>query len=128
MSGKAKLTLMVLVFALVGTGCQYFFAKPSDTVKNFYRHIEAGEADAALSLISAGSPLAMMPQAKIKAGIAAQSIEYKKKQGIASIEILDEQITGDIAVVKGVLKFNNGESSSFEGTLVKENGAWKIVK
>lgn len=128
MNSKARLTLAILVFALIGTGCQYLFAKPSDTVKKFYRHIEAGETDAALSLISAGSPLAMMPQAKIKAAMAAQSIEYKKKQGIASIDILDEQINGEVAVVKGELKFNNGGSSKFEGTLAKENGAWKIVK
>lgn len=128
MSGKARLTLAVLTFALIGTGCQYLFAKPSDTVKKFYKHVEAGEVDAAISLISPNSPVAMLPPAKIKAGIAEQSLGFKKKQGIASIEIQDEQINGEIAVVKGVVKFNDGTSTNFETTLAKENGAWKIMK
>ena len=128
MNRKTIGTLCVVIFTLVGSGCGFLFSKPSGTVKKFYKNVEAGELDAAIALFSKNSEINVLGPAKVKAGLTSQSQEFKKRKGIDSINIQDEQINGEIAVVRGTLKFNDGSSVPFESTLNKEDGKWKIVK
>jgi len=128
MKRNASSIAAIAVFLLAILSCQLFSAKPSSTIKKFYRHVEAGELDDAMALLSRSSAVATIGPAKVKAGLAEQTAAIKKKRGIASIDIQDEQINGETAVVKGSVKFNDGSSDSFEGGLIKEDGAWKIAK
>ena len=128
MNRKTVGTLCVVFFTLVGAGCGFLFAKPSGTVKKFYKNVESGELDAAIALFSKTSEVNMFGPAKVKAGLTSQSQEFKKRKGIDSISITDEQINGEIGVVRGTVKFNDGSSVGFDSTLNKEDGNWKIVK
>ena len=128
MNNKLTSALAVMMLVLVGFSCSYFSAKPSGTVKKFYRHVEAGELDAAMALLSHTSAVAMLGPAKVKAGLAEQTRAIKNKKGISSIDIQDEQINGETASVSGTVKFGDGTSESFSTVLMKEDGTWKITK
>ena len=128
MSSKATSALAIAILLLAGISCQYFFAKPSGTVKSFYLKIEAGELDAVIGLLARSSPMKMLGDDKLKAALAQQTAEIRKKLGISSFTIRDEQVKGETAVVKGTVHFKNGTADDFEMNLVKEDGAWKIVK
>lgn len=127
-SSKGTSALAIAILLFVGISCSSLFAKPSGTVKSFYLKIEAGELDAVIGLLARSSPMKMLGDDKLKAALAQQTAQIKKKQGISSITIQDEQVKGETAVVKGTVHFKNGTSDDFETSLVKEDGAWKIVK
>lgn len=127
-SSKSTSALAIAILLLIVISCTSLFAKPSGTVKNFYLKIEAGELDAAIGMLSRSSPMTMLGPDKLKAALAQQTAQIRKKQGISSIKIQDEQVKGETAVVKGTVNFKNGTSDDFETSLVKEDGVWKIVK
>jgi hypothetical protein len=57
------------------------------------------------------------------------SEEYDKKQGLKSIEIVEEKVAEDgmTATVKYKLLFNNGTDSNDKVDLKKVNGDWLII-
>lgn len=55
MKGKVYLFTLVIFLASFAVGCNYIqrrINRPSETVKEFYKHLEAGNADEAAKLMS----------------------------------------------------------------------------
>ena len=127
----------ILIFSLFIAGCgvvqqvSNFNSKPSDIAKKMYREIEAGNTDAFLALVAEGGELSEQlntPDKKdVSDGLAKMAADTKARKGIASVDIQNEEIKGDNANVNGNVRFNDGSSAPFRMTMVKQNGAWKIL-
>ena len=125
MTNASRILLVLFVLAalaVVGCGAP----GPADTVAHFYRHVEAGEVDAAADLFSE-QITALITREKLKTALAEQTREMKDKGGIASIEILSEEITGEVADVRIRVEYGNGETEEQDIHLTEIDGAWKLA-
>lgn len=112
------LPLLLLTLA----GCA---ATPEGTVRSFHRAIERGDADQALSYMSAALR-GMLSTEKMKQGIREQSEAIKKCGGIKAIDVT---LTGEGDTRSGSSKVTfTGDCPADEDdvTLVKEEGKWKL--
>lgn len=98
---------------------------PSSAVKSFYRAVEKGDTDTAISLITP-ELVGLVGENKIRAGLQDQGLKIKQKGGISDIEIRDEAVVGEIATLTAVLTFGDGSSDTEKTKLRKMNGSWKI--
>ncbi|HET9227497.1 MAG TPA: DUF4878 domain-containing protein [Thermoanaerobaculia bacterium] len=98
---------------------------PSSAVKSFYRAVEKGDTDTAISLITP-ELVGLVGENKIRAGLQDQGLKIKQKGGISAIEIRDEAVVGEIATLTAVLTFGDGSSDTEKTKLRKMNGEWKI--
>ena len=125
MTNASRLLRVLLVFAVLAVvGCGK--AGPADTVEHFYRHVEAGEIDAAADLFS-DQITALINREKLKTGLAEQTREMKEKGGIASFEVLSEEITGQVADVRIRVVYGNGETEQQDIHLTEIDGVWKLA-
>ena len=118
------LFVLFVLAALAVVGCGA--SGPADTVEHFYRYVEAGEVDAAADLFS-DQVTALINREKLKTGLAEQTREMKEKGGIASFEILSEDITGQVADVRIRVEYGNGESEEQDIHLTEVDGDWKLA-
>ena len=118
------LSVLFVMAGLFIVGCGA--AGPADAVENFYYHVEAGEVEAAADLFS-DQITALIPRDKLKTGLAEQTREMKEKGGIASFEVLSEEITGEVADVQIRVEYGNGESEEQEIQLTLIDGEWKLA-
>lgn len=121
---KQLLTALLLVcsFTLVGCGGG---ASPGDTVTQFARAMEAGDAEKMKELcpdlektLGSGMIDKMATQMKDEA---------EANGGIDSITIDKEEINGDTAKVTATVTNGNGDSNTEDFELKKEDGKWVIV-
>ena len=98
---------------------------PSAAVNNFYRAVEKGDTDTAISLITP-EVVGLIGENKIRAGLQEQGLKIRQKGGIASIELRDEAVVGEIATLTAVLTYGDGSSDTEKTKLRKMNGEWKI--
>lgn len=98
---------------------------PSSAARNFYRAVEKGDTDAAISLISP-QVVGMIGVNKIKSGLQEQGLKMKEKGGISKIETKDETIVGEAAKLTVVLTFGNGTVETENLKLKKFEGKWTI--
>jgi Domain of unknown function (DUF4878) len=120
---KLKLLLLLTIAAsLVGCG---LFGSPSKAMKNFYYALEAGRLDDAMKMVSSQTKGSMGEQ-KLRAVLSDLTGKIKERGGIDSIEITNEEVTGQIADVSGTVTYGNGTSEAFTQKLFKEDGEWKV--
>jgi hypothetical protein len=114
----------VIGLVLVLSGCG-LFSGPSRTTKDFYRHLESGNLDKAMTLVSSRVKNGMGVD-KLRVGLGQATRAIKQHGGIDSIDITREEITGEIADVLGTIKYKDGTIENLTEKLVKENGDWKL--
>ena len=99
---------------------------PSGTVDAFYHFVEAGKYDQAFACFSAQTR-AVFPAEKVKAILVEQSKKQKAGGGLKSIAFSDEKVTGEAASITAATTLKNGETTSENINLVREDGKWLIV-
>ncbi|MBM3163458.1 MAG: DUF4878 domain-containing protein [Chlorobi bacterium] len=105
-------------------GCSLFNTGPSSVVKKFFYSVEAGKTEDAINLLSTETK--QMFGGKFNAYIAQQTVDIKKKGGIASIET-QESITGDTARVTYTVTYGDGSTEEGKNDLIKQDGKWKMT-
>lgn len=116
--------IVLIGVLIVSAGCGLFSSGPGQTVKNFYYAVESGKIDEARNLLSA--QVAAAYGAKLSQALVQASEDIKQRGGITSIDILTEDVNGDIANVTSKTTFGNGQSTTDASRLLKEDGEWKI--
>ena len=123
---KTKFFLVIILLSLfAGTSCNPFTPGPAQTVKNFYRAIEAGKIEEAMALLS-NRVVQNLGKDKIQRGLTEQAREMKEKGGIQSITIIEEDIVGDTAEISFRITPGNGEVMEETIDMIKENDKWKL--
>jgi hypothetical protein len=117
-----KLSLLVigalLLIACGGGG-------PGATVKQFYTLVEDGKVNEAMELMAPG--IKDMMQAMGGATVFGEGTkEIKEKGGIDQINILKEEVTGEIAEVEVEVVYGDGSKDTETMQLTKVDGEWKI--
>ncbi len=115
---------IILIFAMVYFGCGSANTPP-DVAKEFLTKIEKGDKGA-VNLMHSGL-ISMMGKEKLEKGLMDESEKMNKKGGIASIDILEEKINEDDAVLKVKVNYKDGSNKTEKMNLIKENGDWKIT-
>ena len=121
---KSKTCFLILVsFIMFFSGC--VGSSPSKTVKEFYSAIDHGNISKATGLFS-NRVIQTFGLSKLQQTIEFQLKAVENSGGIDSIEIIDEQIFGDTALVNIEVTYGNGNVIREDVQLVKEDGNWKI--
>ena len=122
---QVKLALLGVLSCLLLTACGGG-GGPGDTVVNFYKAVAKGDTETAKKYIDPaelsgekGQMLSMMVP-KMKAML-------DEKEGLKSIKVVDEKITGDTATVKVEFKFGDGTTESETGQVKKIKGKWYLA-
>lgn len=100
-------------------------SSPSATIKTFYNAVSKGETEEAMGLVSQQT-VSMIGKEKLRAGLQEATRKMLAKGGLQGIEIADEKVAGDVAVVTALLKYGNGTQEREVNALAKENGAWRL--
>ncbi len=100
---------------------------PSETVQEFTRAAELGDADGMLKVTSSKAPGMDRMRLGLRIGASDIAKQFASKGGIDGVDVLDEQITGDTAKVTATTRYGNGQSATEVIDLVLEDGSWKIV-
>lgn len=115
--------LILLASLTVGlTGCQ---PSPGGTVRSFFVDLEKGEINEATDALSNSSVDGYMGS-KIKMALSEVPASFDERGGIKNIEILDENVNGDLATVSYRINFKDDTSEEGVMDLVKEDDGWKI--
>jgi predicted SnoaL-like aldol condensation-catalyzing enzyme len=120
---KVKLFIAVAIMLsmmLIGCGNQQ-----DKIVINFFKSLEAGKLDEALSYLSKPTRK-RVEDAGGKPALAASADVFKKHKGIKQIKITRRDVTGETATIVYCYIFNDGSKVDDYLPLVKENGEWKI--
>lgn len=100
---------------------------PSETVQEFTRAAELGDADGMLRVTSSKAPGMDRMRLGLRLGAADIKKQFESKGGIDGVDVLDEQINGDTSKVTATTRYGNGQSATEIIDLVLEDGSWKIV-
>lgn len=98
---------------------------PSSAVESFYRAMEKGDTEAAVSFLHP-SFVKMLGEEKLRAALSESALKLKEKGGIKDIEVTEDSVAGEAAHVTAVLKYGNGTQDMEKHALVKEDGRWYI--
>jgi hypothetical protein len=110
--------LIALLFSGSGSG-------PGGTAQDFFWALEQGNVEEARGLM--GSQLrALLSDDKLDMVLARNRAELQQRDGLKDIEIVQETINGERAVVQLKLVYGNGVTDTQNVNLVQEEGAWKI--
>ena len=123
---KTTILFLVALMALALAGCSVFRPGPGDVVKQFIRHVEAGETTEAAALLS-GDLANNLGQDKLRRVLAEQTRQIQSKGGISNIEIVSEDVLGETAEVTAVTTYGNGSSQRENSKLIQKDGEWKIT-
>jgi hypothetical protein len=107
MKSKIHFLILVICFSSFGIGCgaiQRRVYRPAQTVKEFYKHLEAGNADEAAKLFYANGIERLGGHDEFRKYIAEESKAIREAGGIESLSIEQENIRGDIARVDVLVK------------------------
>ena len=115
----------LIVLGLCLAGCSGA-SSPSGVVKEFYKYAAAGRVNDAFELLSKEGQELLKQNAGGTAALAELTKEINDKGGIKAIEILNEEIIGDTATVKFVIRFGNGSTEQEDEKPIKEGGKWKL--
>ncbi len=98
---------------------------PGATVEEFHYAIEKGEISEATNLLSS-TVIDSIGEEKIKTGMSQAVRNLQDKQGIESIKITEEKITGEVANVSYTITYGDDTEEDNIAQLIKEDGEWKI--
>lgn len=99
---------------------------PSATVVRFHQNLEQGKIEDAMAQLSSRIR-ASIPDTKLRPALEKATDDIKAKGGIKKINILKEDVTGEIAHIEYQILFNNGDTRRENTSLSKENKVWKIT-
>lgn len=122
---KHPSTATVLTLVLVGLLAGACARGPAQTVESFYRHVEDGELDAAIELISQGT-LSQLGEDKMRAALRQATQDIQEKGGIDKIEVVEEKTTGEVSEVTVVIHYGDNSTSRESVDLVQEDGDWRL--
>jgi len=114
---------LVLV-GLIMAGCAASSA--GGTVKQFHRHVEKGEIEAASEMVT-GALVWMIGQEKVEAALVAESKEISEKGGFARLDIVSEETVGTVSEVVVRVTYGNGEIEEEDYELTKIDGRWMLT-
>lgn len=124
----------MICLAAFAVGCNYIqrrLNRPSETVKEFYKHLKAGNADEAAKLMSKeGLFKGMGGMEGFRKHVAQQSDLIRQKGGIESLTINKETINGEIAEVDVILKLRQNKDDwrpNFSLGWGPESTGWEIA-
>ena len=115
---------LITASSLAFYGC--FKSGPGKTVEKFYSAIEKGEIDNAIGFMSS-STTSTFGEDKMRLFMNEGVKQIKEKQGIKSIKIDSEEITGDTATVNYTITYGDETTENDTLDLIKEEGQWKIA-
>jgi len=116
----------MLVFGLVLSGCS-LGNSPSGVVKKFYNYAAAGKVNDAFNMISNEGQNVLNQYGGGVSSVAKLTERIRSKGGIKSIKITDEQIIGDTATVKFIIKYGDGSTEQDDEKPIKQDGKWKLT-
>lgn len=121
------LTTTVLVSSIsVINACGLIGGGPDQAVKDFYKHLENGETNAAVDLMS-DDVTDNFGRGKLRTGLSEVRDEIDDRDGIRRINIDDEDISDEHATITYTVEFNDRTERTETTNLVKEEGEWKIT-
>jgi hypothetical protein len=112
--------------SLLLTACGPRVSAPAQTLKDFNYHIEAEETTEARELLSEDIQ-AMLPAEKMSLVVAEAAGEMEQRGGIDAIQIDEEEIDDDTALITFTLQFGDGSEESATERLVREEDGWRIA-
>jgi len=125
------LSLVIASFLFITTSCgTSSSSSPGDISKKILKNTEKGNFDAVIAVFSTdGKELSDEDKAILTAMLQMGQEEIKKKDGIKSIEIIEEDINeaGDEATVNLKIICGNGEEKTETNKFVMEDGEWKYT-
>lgn len=132
-----KLTLLLGLVAFVFTiGIQSCGSgaggnTPGATVKKSLNLMAEKKLDKVMELYvkKDGTALTKEEIGKMTGLLSLATAELDKKQGIKSLDIIEEKISedGKTANVKWKITYGNGEVDEEDGDLINVNGDWKLI-
>jgi len=122
MSSKHYVWVPMLIAALAA-GCSA--QGPEAVARAFYNHLEDGEIEAAIDLLSSQT-VGQIPREKLRAGFREVALDIEKKGGIDELELVDQTVKGEIARLSMAVRYGNGSTENETVVLVREDGAWRI--
>jgi hypothetical protein len=122
---KARISLFVLILAVLFGLTSCGGSSPTATVKNFYKYVERGQYEKAASLFSSQS-LNTYGLQKLESMLQMQASQIQQSGGIDNFKVTDETIVNDQAVVYFEITTGDGAVTPGSVNLVREDGGWKI--
>ena len=123
------LSLVIASFLFFGTSCgTSSSSSPSDLSIKLIKDMEKGNVDAVIAVFSTqGKELTDEDKAKLNAMILMGQEKAKKKGGIKSVKVIEEDINeeGDKATVKLEIVYGDGSENTQADKFVMEDGKWK---
>jgi len=111
--------ILAMGLALVGCG-----AGPGDTIKAWSSAMNEGKYSEVEQYLSKN---VLAASKQVGDGAIKQMADGMTNNGtLSKIEIESEEVNGDRATVKFKVHFKDGSVEPGEGTLVKEEGKWKV--
>jgi ketosteroid isomerase-like protein len=104
--------------------CSVITPSPEETVRRFYRALEAGDTRAVSELLSAESRHALGD--KLSLIVRETKDEIADGGGVKALEILAVRTDGHTATVEVRTVLRNGDTDTETISLVREDGAWRI--
>lgn len=129
---KLKIYFLALAICLssLGVGCkaiQRRISRPAETVKEYYKHLEAGNADEAAKLFYDTGIERLGGSDGFRKYIAEESKAIREAGGIESLNIEREYIHGELADVDVLVKTRKGSAVKFRYELGwPSTNEWKI--
>ena len=126
------LSLVIASFLFFTTSCgtSSSSSSPGDISKKMFKDIEKGDVDAVIAIFSTkGEEITDEEKEEFTSMTKMLQNEFEKRDGIKSIEIIEEDINkaGDKAEVEFKIIFVNGEEESVAHKYVMEDGKWKFL-
>lgn len=98
---------------------------PRSAVKAFYDAVEEGRVEDALKMVSS-QVTSSIGIDKTRAALQSATREIHDKGGLKSLDIVKEDVVGEVAEVEVRIHYGNGTEETEKVKVVKENGEWKI--
>lgn len=121
----------VLTIGLQSCGGGGIGNSPGATVKKSINLMAEKKYDKVVSMYvkSDGTALTEEEKGKMLGLMNMANAELTKKQGVKTLDIIEEKISedGKTASVKWKITYGNGETEDNDGKLIKVNGDWKFI-
>lgn len=117
--------LVLLGLFVVVMNCS-LVESPSTVVKQFYKLAADGKLNDAYELISKEGKELLKNLGGGAMAIGQLTQKIKNQKGIKNMEILKEEIQGDLAIVNVKITYGDGSSGTETEKLIKENGKWRL--
>lgn len=105
-------------------------SSPGDISVEFLKNIEKGDTEAVIAVFANnGKEMSAEDLAKLNGLILMSQEEVLKKEGIKSIEVVEEKISedGNTANVKLKVFYGNGSDDTQDYKYIMEDGKWKYT-